>query len=85
MPSWLERWHKRQRELAQGADADLMRANRRRFRVALGLIGGGLALGAFGRGLHLPSAFDMALRVIRRRVPGSDLYWASGQGVSGYS
>ena len=66
MPSWL----KRQRELAQGADADLMRANRRRFRLAFGLAGVGFVLGVFGVKLHLPSTFDTALRVIAAACVG---------------
>ena len=64
MPSWLERWEKRHRELAEGADTELMQANRRRFRLAFALIGVGFALAVLGGKLHLPSTFDAAVRVI---------------------
>jgi hypothetical protein len=30
---WLKRWQRRQEELAQGVDADLVRENRRKFRT----------------------------------------------------
>jgi hypothetical protein len=36
--SWSERSEKRRRELAEGADADLVRANRNRYRAGFGLI-----------------------------------------------
>jgi hypothetical protein len=35
--SWWERWQERQEELAQGADADLVRDNRRKWRLGWGL------------------------------------------------
>jgi len=38
MSSWFERFRQRQRELASGVDADLVRGNRQRFRRALGMI-----------------------------------------------
>jgi hypothetical protein len=37
--SWFERWSRRQDELAQGADADLVRDNRRRYRAGFLLLG----------------------------------------------
>ena len=39
MSSWFERWRQRQRDLAQGVDADLIRDNRNRYKLAFGLIG----------------------------------------------
>lgn len=39
MWDWLERWQQRQRELQQGVDADLVRANRRRWKVCWSLFG----------------------------------------------
>ena len=36
---WFERWSRRQDELAQGADADLVRDNRRRYRLGFLLLG----------------------------------------------
>lgn len=64
MSGWLERWQKRQRELADGADADLMQANRTRFRFALCLFGLGLVLGAVAVKLRLPDTLNTAFRVI---------------------
>jgi hypothetical protein len=60
--AWLQRWRKRQRELAAGADADLVQANRRRFRVALGLIGLALVLGLLDARLHLSRVLHIVLR-----------------------
>jgi hypothetical protein len=44
MSTWFRRVRERQRDLAQGADADLIRQNSNRYRLALGLIGFGLLL-----------------------------------------
>jgi hypothetical protein len=38
MSNWLKRFQERQRELAQGADADLVQANRQRYKRALLLL-----------------------------------------------
>jgi hypothetical protein len=62
MSGWLERWQTRQRELAEGADADLQQANRRRFRVAFGLIGLAFVLGLLDARLHLPYDVHIVLR-----------------------
>ena len=62
MSGWLERWRNRQRELAEGADADLVQANRRRFRVAFGLIGLAFVLGLLDARLHLPHVLNVVLR-----------------------
>jgi hypothetical protein len=45
MAGWFERIEQRRRELAEGADADLMNANRRRYKIAFGLIGLAAILG----------------------------------------
>ncbi len=37
MSGWFDRWQQRQRELQDGADADLIRANRKRWNLAWGL------------------------------------------------
>jgi hypothetical protein len=37
MLEWLDRWQQRQRELQNGADADLVRDNRRRWKYSLAL------------------------------------------------
>jgi len=49
-------------ELADGADADLVRANRRRYRLAFSLIGLALALTAIDAKAHLPKVLDIAFR-----------------------
>jgi hypothetical protein len=64
MADWLERWRKRQREIAEGTDADLVRANRTRFRVAFGLVGVGFILIILGGKLHLTGRLGTVLRVI---------------------
>ena len=64
MAGYLERWRRRQRELREGVDADLLQANRRRFRLALSLVGLGLAAIALAGRLRLSSRVDAALRVI---------------------
>ena len=53
MPGWFERWQARQAQLAEGADADLMQSNRRRFKIAFGLIGLAFGLGLLDARFHL--------------------------------
>jgi hypothetical protein len=62
MSGWLERWQRRQRELAEGADADLVQANHRRFRVAFGLIGLASVLGLLDARLHPSYVWHFVLR-----------------------
>ncbi|PYS44938.1 MAG: hypothetical protein DMG13_33050 [Acidobacteria bacterium] len=38
MRQWLERWEQRQKDLARGVDSGLVQANRRRYRVSMGLL-----------------------------------------------
>lgn len=64
MSGWLERVQKRKRELADGADADLLQANRNRFRLGMGLFGFALLLGALDARLRLPITIDRVVRVI---------------------
>jgi hypothetical protein len=61
MPGWVERWQKRQRELAQGADADLVHSNRRKFRVASSLLGLAFVLGLLDAKIPLPSYVRIAI------------------------
>ncbi len=61
MLGWVERWRLRQRELAEGADQDLIQANRRRFRFAFGLIGLAFTLGVIST-LHLPRLLGNGVR-----------------------
>jgi len=63
MAGYFERWRRRQRELREGVDADLLQTNRRRFRLALSLVGIGLVLVAVAGKLRLSSRLDAALRV----------------------
>ena len=60
---WAERCRKREQELAEGADADLLQANRRRFRMAFVLVGIAVVLGPLGAKLHLPSMLSVVFRV----------------------
>ena len=59
---WVERYQKRQCELTEGVDADLVQANRRRFRVAFG---GGIAvvLVLLDSKLRLPVLLSIVVRV----------------------
>lgn len=63
MSGWVERWQKRRLEIAAGADEDLMRSNRRRYKVAFGLIGLAFVLGLIDAKFRLPRALEIALRV----------------------
>ena len=61
MYSWIDRWQQRQCELAEGVDADLMRANRRRSRLAFGLFVFGFVLVLINAKLHLPTMLRAVL------------------------
>jgi len=63
MPGWVERWQKRRLEIAEGADADLMQSNRRRFRVAFGLIGLAFVMGLLDAKFLLPATLGIIFRV----------------------
>jgi hypothetical protein len=63
MQRWIERWRERRRELAEGADADLMQSNRRRFRVAFSLIGLAFVIGLIDAKFRLPASLEIAFRV----------------------
>jgi hypothetical protein len=60
---WVERRQKRRLELAEGADADLMRSNHRRYRAAFSLIGLALVLGLIDAKFRLPHTLEIAFRV----------------------
>jgi len=64
MAGWFERWQKRRFELAQGADADLVGANRRRSRIAFSMIGIAVLLVVTSTNIHLPRKLDLALRIL---------------------
>jgi hypothetical protein len=63
MRGWVKRWQKRQRDLAEGADADLMQSNRRRFRGAFCLIGLAVVLGLISAKFRLPPTLKLVFRV----------------------
>ena len=56
---WFERWSRRQDELAQGADPDLVRDNRKRYRLAFWLLGFAILLSL------LVSKVDLGKQLIR--------------------
>ena len=64
MAGWLERWQERQIELAEGADADLVQANRRKVRIAFGLIGLAVLLVLTSAKIQLPHKLDLVFRII---------------------
>jgi predicted lysophospholipase L1 biosynthesis ABC-type transport system permease subunit len=66
MTNWLKRFQERQRELAQGVDADLVKANRSRFRRGLFLLAFGCLLGLVGPKMHL----SLVLRAVTAVVFG---------------
>jgi hypothetical protein len=61
MSSWLVRWRHRQRDLAQGADADLVRDNRNRYRLAFGLMGFGFLLSLLDTEVKIPNALRLII------------------------
>jgi len=54
MAGWFARRQERRRQLDEGADADLMQANRWRYRIAFGLIGVSVVLSLLSTKLRLP-------------------------------
>lgn len=61
MRGWWQRWSQRQRDLARGVDADLVRENGKRYKVAVGLIVLGLLLALLGGKLHTASVLHWVL------------------------
>ena len=64
MSTWWERSRKRDLELAEGADADLMQANRRRYRVAFALMGLAVLIVYLEPKIHLPGKLSTIIRVL---------------------
>jgi UDP-N-acetylmuramyl pentapeptide phosphotransferase/UDP-N-acetylglucosamine-1-phosphate transferase len=62
MNNWWQRSEQRRRELAQGVDADLVQANRKRFWTSLCLIGIAGIVGVIDSRLNLPRALHLILR-----------------------
>lgn len=54
MFGWIRRWNQRQRDLTLGVDADLVRDNRKRYKLAFGLQGLALFLILLCAKFHIP-------------------------------
>jgi hypothetical protein len=82
MWGWQERWHQRQRDLAHGADADLFRDNRKRYRRSYALTGCGIVLGLVGAKIKLPGALHIivvTLAIVLLLAGGFLNYWAESE------
>jgi hypothetical protein len=64
MGSWLKRFQERQRELARGADADLVQNNRTRYKHGLFLLAFGLLVGFLRPKVHLSGVLQAAAVVV---------------------
>jgi hypothetical protein len=64
MANWMGRFQERQRELAIGVDADLVKINHRRFRRGLFLLAFGCLLGFVGPKIHLSFALRVAAAIL---------------------
>jgi hypothetical protein len=69
---WFERWSRRQDELAQGADTDLVRDNRKRYRLAFSLLGFAILLSLLVSKVDLGKQLRLVMSVV-----------AAGSGVAG--
>jgi hypothetical protein len=61
--NWFQRWRKRQYELASGVDADLVRDNQKRHRLAFGLFGLGFALAFLVAKIRFPDTLRLIMSV----------------------
>ncbi|HET9184024.1 MAG TPA: hypothetical protein VFP59_17995 [Candidatus Angelobacter sp.] len=62
--SWLRRLLQRQYDLARGVDADLLRANRRRFKLAAALLCLGLLFAWIAVKIPLPPILNVAATIL---------------------
>lgn len=62
--TWLERWRRRQHDIAQGADADLFRANARRYRWSAGLFAAGAVIAYVAAKLNFARAWHVAANTV---------------------
>ena len=62
--NWLGRWLERQHDLAVGVDADLVRDNHKRYRLACGLLGFGFVLGLLVSKVHFQGILRLVVGVI---------------------
>jgi hypothetical protein len=61
MSGWFQRWSQRKHDLTRGVDADLVRDNGKRYKIAFGLLGLGLLLAVLGSKVHTPSLLHWML------------------------
>jgi hypothetical protein len=61
MRGWFQRRSQRRHDLTRGVDADLVRDNRKRFKIAFGLIGLGILLALLGGELHTANLLHWVL------------------------
>ena len=62
--NWLERWRQRQDLLSHGVDADLIRDNRKRYKLAFGLLGFAFLLGVLVANVHVVETPRLIVGVI---------------------
>jgi hypothetical protein len=62
--NWWDRWRRRQNQLAQGVDANLVRENQKRYRFAFGLLTFGFALSLLISKTHLQVALRSVVSVV---------------------
>ncbi len=62
--NWWDRWRRRQNQLAQGVDADLVRENQKRYRFAFGLLTFAFALSLLVSKIHLQAALRIVVSVV---------------------
>jgi hypothetical protein len=64
MSGFWARYQERQRKLAAGVDADLVRDNRKHHRIGLALIGGGLGLILLVKYIPLPRVLERVIAIV---------------------
>jgi hypothetical protein len=77
-----DRWKKRQRDLRAGVDADLVQANRRRFKAGLCLLAAALGTHLLGERARLPDWAQVALNgasAVTLLIGFVLLYWARAE------
>jgi len=80
--SWLRRWLQRRSDLARGVDADLVRANRKRWKLGVLLFCVALLLGWIAEKLSLPRALHLAVIVLATLLMIASvflLHWATAE------
>jgi len=68
MSNWVKRFQERQRELTQGADADLVQANRRRYKRALLLLAFNAGLIFLNGKVNLSPALRTAVGILSATI-----------------